>query len=148
MTPITFQVKDAQGNLHNYSTVPLNAATDGLQILEGLVSLGVVPMVEAGISVMAKLAGSGQSLQDAMNSIEIDLDVEAIQAQFQAGFLRKNLPLLFKNTFRDGQRLSENNNLNCYAGNYGEMLLAAKEVEKANGFLSVLDIFRDGESGS
>lgn len=138
MTPIQFTLKDAKGDLHVYSTIPLDAATDGLAVLEGLAALGIVPLVEALLSGGIAAAASGAS------GVELDLDVAAIQEQFTKGFLRKNAPLLLKNTFRDGKKLSENNNMACFNANYGEFIRAVAEVEKANGFLLALSTLLGG----
>jgi hypothetical protein len=136
---ITFTLKDAQGQPHAYSTIPLDAATDGLAVLEGLAALGIVPLAEALLSGGFAAASSGSK------ELEIDLNVEAIQEQFTKGFLRKNAPLLLKNTTRDGKRLPADNNMSCYNANYGEFLRAIQEVEKANGFLQALSTFIGGD---
>lgn len=145
MTPIQFTLKDAKGETHAYSTIPLDAATDGLAVLEGLAALGVVPLVEALLSGGISAAASGVGLK----GLEVDLDISAIQEQFIKGFLRKNAPLLLKNTFRDGKKLSENNNMACFNANYGEFIRAVAEVEKANGFLLALyTLFGGGDESS
>lgn len=140
MHPITFTLTDAKGEAHAYSTIPLDAATDGLAVLEGLAALGVVPLVEAILSGGIAAASSGAA------GLELDLDVSAIQEQFAKGFLRKNAPLLLKNTFRDGKKLSESNNMACYNANYGELVRAIVEVEKANGFLHALSTLFGGDA--
>lgn len=129
-----FTLRDRNGTPHNYSTRLLDAGTDGMRVIEGLLSIGLAPLIQALLTASQK-----------GDMTEMEIDVEAIQKQLMAGALRSMVPVILKGTYRDGARLSENNNLAAYNGNYGEMLQAVQKVVELNGFFQVLSTFTDGD---
>lgn len=137
----SFELKDADGNLHEYRVVP-HKATDGFQVTLRLIALGAEPLGRLADSVFS---GQGDvSLNMIMDDASVveGLAFAAVGADLSRGILSSamNVPALvrgiLKNTLRDGKPLDKDLNFNdAFSRNYLELMLAVYEVVKVNRFL-------------
>jgi hypothetical protein len=138
LQPFEFTARDAQGAEHHYSCpyIPTEEGIDiSLWLLANLGSLvsGILP------DIIGKLADGGSVADVDLGSAFSSESLTAAGSQWKAALLspdaRRILKILLRYGARDGAPLASAWQA-AYQGNYGEMIIAAFEIIKANRFFS------------
>lgn len=153
-----FTLEDKDGNIHTYQTTPHPALEDGphtggLRLVAYVVEAGGRPLARLVESNIAELIGDLQDeLADhdgALLEMETDRVVELLEGldwdivdsfdDFMKAMQEADpewlFPELLRHTSRDGHPLSKSQNFNdAYTANYMELVQAAREVIRINGF--------------
>lgn len=152
MSDLFFEIKDANGEPHQYVCTP-HIATDGFQVIDAMLAIGLGPVAEALFSAaraaeterQVTQSQEGLSLATIIDHMNLDHAITSLQAGMKSvGGLQKLAPLVFAHTTRDGNALVDPRNKNtahmdlAYTRNYKEMLYAFQRVMQINGFFDVL----------
>lgn len=149
--PITTQLPDASGAMHNYIITP-HPGTELISITWRIVQAASEPvarLLDSNASVIFGALSSDEevSLSDIVGD-DFKADFRAsigdvfsvIYAAGEVEFTRS----LLQYTSRDGNHLNDKRNFDAaYQGNPAEMLRALKEVVVANNFFDLLRTFTD-----
>ena len=125
--PVELTIADDNSGAHHY-LIALHPAAEGQRVVLQLMGLLAGPLAEL---VAAGVQGGGLSA---------DVDFQGIGRQLGAVLLSDAPPRLVRELLRyanrDGRPLSNDHDFNvAYTGNYGELMMALKEVVQANRFL-------------
>ena len=125
--PVELTIADDNGGAHHY-LIALHPAAEGQRVVLQLMGLLAGPLAEL---VAAGVQGGGLSS---------DVDFQGIGRQLGAVLLSDAPPRLVRELLRyanrDGRPLNNDGDFNAaYTGNYGELMMALKEVVQANRFL-------------
>lgn len=139
MDPITFQLPDADGRLHDYEVTP-HMTTEGTPLMLSVLSTASEPISRLVAAYMK--TQDTVSFEDDLGDIlgrldlsKIGTDLKATLAGLDADVLKK----FFAHTRRDGKALHLITEYDkAYQGNWGEWMSALKEIVQANGFVPFL----------
>ncbi len=146
-----FQLTDRKGATHHYR-VELHPHKEGFALATTMLRIigpGAARTLFTAVQNAGGALGGGdtpedkarqeQTLMDILGRLDVDEIVQTgLDNLVACGGLGEILPKLLTYTFRDGALLNTEMALNCYAGNYGEAIAAAKEVIAHNGFTDLL----------
>ena len=143
MAKHTFRLKDRTGKEHVYETTAFRLIP-GSAVRAQIAAVVAEPLLVAFYEVMK--AGDLRSLiasvadgsaASALSNVDPARIGGSLRTALQA-LPASMLPAILENTFRDGQMLSVEDNLDeAYERNYGELDAAIWEVVQYNGFLSL-----------
>jgi hypothetical protein len=129
----SFELEDNSGEVHEYRLTKHAPMDGGLDIVNSLLEMLSGPLVKLARSFVDGNVGLDKEAAEVIKEIELEDEIRKLISDLDENLIFK----LFSNTQRDGNDLDEERHFNkAFRGNYGEMLEAAYNVVRVNGFLS------------